>query len=151
MSQVLSKIGLRQATEADSAFVYEAKRAALGDYVSQTWGWEEAFQQRYHREHYDPSVTSVITLGEQDIGCMVVCDTPEYRMLESIYLLPEFQKRGIGGALVGRVLEEAARDGVAVRLHVLKINPAVRLYKRLKFRIIGETENHYVMGWGEER
>ena len=140
-------VALRAARAGDSAFVYETKRAALGDYVSRTWGWEEEFQREYHRRHYWPEITSIITLDGRDIGCLVVRQEPEYILLESIYVLPEYQEEGIGTRIIRQILDYAAEHQERVRLHVLKINPAVRLYKRLDFRIIGETGHHYVMEW----
>lgn len=140
-------ISLRAASDDDSRFFYETKRAALGDYVSRTWGWEEEFQREYHRTHYRPEITSIITLDGRDIGCLTVRQEPVYILLESIYLLPQYQNRGIGGQIIEGLLRFAAAVNRPVRLHVLKINPAVRLYKRLDFRIIGETGHHYVMEW----
>jgi ribosomal protein S18 acetylase RimI-like enzyme len=32
-----------------------------------------------------------------------------------------------------------------IRLFVLKVNPARRLYERLGFQVLEETETHYVM------
>lgn len=140
-------ISLRAATDDDSRFFYETKRAALGDYVSRTWGWEEEFQRAYHRKHYDPQAAAIIVSDHQNVGCLVVRDEPNYILLESVYLLPEYQNRGIGGRIVADILRYATAESRPVRLHVLKINPAIRLYKRLDFRIIGETGHHYVMEW----
>jgi predicted phosphodiesterase len=46
---------------------------------------------------------------------------------------------------------EEARQGVAVTLQVLKMNPARRLYERLGFCIVGETGMKYRMKAEEER
>ena len=44
-----------------------------------------------------------------------------------------------------QVLHEAAMRGLPTRLHVLKINPASVLYRRLGFSLVEETETHYIM------
>jgi hypothetical protein len=42
-------ISLRQATPADSAFAYQVKKVALGEYIKQTYGrWDGAFQREFH-------------------------------------------------------------------------------------------------------
>lgn len=138
----------RQATDADSPLVYAIKKAAMQGYIEQVWGnWDERFQQEYHRKHFEPTVTWIICLAQKEIGYLVVRDYPEYRNLESIHILPEYQDRGIGSGLMNELLAKAGQDKRPVRLHVLKINPAVGLYNRLKFRIIGETDKHFVMEW----
>jgi ribosomal protein S18 acetylase RimI-like enzyme len=142
-----ASIKLRPATADDSEFVYQTKKESLGDYVRSVWGWDEHWQQKYHRDNFNPAMTAIITLDEKDIGYIIEAGEPEYVNLVSIHILPEFQNRGIGTMLIEEMLARAAAAGRAVRLHVLKINPATALYKRLKFRIIGETDNHYVMEW----
>jgi len=47
--------------------------------------------------------------------------------------------------LVKRLIEEAERAGQRVRLEVVKINPALRLYQRLGFRVNGEDERKFHM------
>jgi ribosomal protein S18 acetylase RimI-like enzyme len=42
----------------------------------------------------------------------------------------------VGTALVQEVLEEARRAAKAVRIHVERGNPALRLYERLGFRLL---------------
>jgi hypothetical protein len=44
-----------------------------------------------------------------------------------------------------RVIREAARINQAVRLNVLRINPAVRLYERLGFQITLEDDRKFYM------
>jgi ribosomal protein S18 acetylase RimI-like enzyme len=46
---------------------------------------------------------------------------------------------------MNRLLSEAARAGQAVVLGVVKINPALRLYKRLGFQITHDDERKVYM------
>ena len=63
-------------------------------------------------------------------------------------LLPEHRGRGIGGALMRDVLDEAARARTSpVRLYVEQFNPAFRLYQRLGFTPIGEHGVYVHMEW----
>ena len=147
MNNTEPSVKLRRATNADSAWVYQTKKESLGKYVREVWGWDENWQQKYHSEHFDPTIIDIIILNDIDIGCVIVTDETDYLMLNSIHILPEYQHRGIGTSLIRQLLDRAAAEKRPVRLHVLKINPAAALYKRLNFRIIGETDNHCVMEW----
>ena len=62
-----------------------------------------------------------------------------------VFLLPSVQNRGIGTRLVRDLLDEAAAAGLPLRLRVLRVNPARRLYERLGFVLSGETETHFTM------
>jgi GNAT superfamily N-acetyltransferase len=62
-----------------------------------------------------------------------------------VQLMPEHQNRGIGAALI-RSLQAQARDaGMPLRLKVLRTNPALRLYERLGFVVVGDDEHGYEM------
>lgn len=43
------------------------------------------------------------------------------------------------------LIAEAERLRIPVTLQVLKVNPALRLYERLWFRVTGDTESHHQM------
>lgn len=138
-------IQLRPATENDSEFAFKVKKRALREYVEKTWGWDETFQRKFHQEHWHPQHEKVIMLDGCDIGKIVTCDHGEHLLLESVYILPEYQNRGIGTHLIRQVIDNAHHEKKPVRLHVLRINPAVALYKRLGFTTVSETETHFVM------
>ena len=139
-------VTLRAATRDDSEFVFRVKKAALGRYVEQTWGWDESFQRQFHDDDYEPSQTQIIVESGQDVGWMVVAKADTEFQLQEIYLQPEHQSRGIGSHLIRLLSSEAQRQMKPVRLTVLKVNLRAReLYERLGFEAVGETSTHYVM------
>jgi len=79
------------------------------------------------------------------IGMLKVVETPPPWRLVQIQLVPEAQGRGVGGAVVQALLDDARRAGVSVILSVLKVNPAKRLYERLGFRMVAEKDASYDM------
>jgi GNAT superfamily N-acetyltransferase len=117
----------------------------LGLYIEQTWGWDEQWQREYHRKDYDPSRIQIVTLDGVDVGCVEFKRDSEQICLVDMFIRPEFQRQGIGSYLIRRLLAEGRDKGVPVRLGVLKVNPARKLYERLGFRVVGETETHYEM------
>jgi ribosomal protein S18 acetylase RimI-like enzyme len=135
---------LRPARDDDFEFLYRLRSAALGPYVAQIWGWNEDEQRQRFAHHFDSAQYRIVR-REKDIGAIAVEEREHEIYLSNIELLPEYQRKGIGTALMGAVLAEAGRKNLPVSLQVFKINPARHLYERLGFQITGETETHYQM------
>jgi ribosomal protein S18 acetylase RimI-like enzyme len=56
-----------------------------------------------------------------------------------------FQGRGIGTEVMNQLIGEAAALNQPVSLAVVKINPAIRLYRRLGFRTTHEDDRKFYM------
>ena len=69
---------------------------------------------------------------------------PELRIVD-IALFSEHRGRGIGGAVLSDLIDEATIGGVPVRIHVERDNPALALYQRLGFREIGDEGVYLLM------
>lgn len=136
---------LRQATEADYDFLYRLHVVAMKDLVAQIWGWDDAWQERYFAAHFDAASSRIVVIDGGDAGVVAVVWGEGDAFLANIEVLPEYQGRGLGTALVRHVIAEADARGLPVHLQVLKINPARRLYERLGFVATGETETHDLM------
>ncbi len=135
----------RPATAADGEFLYQLHRAAMMEYVSQTWGWDEEWQQEYFRQHFDPAASQVVQFQGHDVGVVSIIVQPSRLFIGGIEILPEYQNRGIGTAVLQGILDRARRLGKPVALQVLKVNPARALYERMGFTIRGETATHWQM------
>jgi ribosomal protein S18 acetylase RimI-like enzyme len=142
---VLSTVQLRPARAADVDFLYRLHQAAMQNYVSQTWGWDEAWQQQHFYQHFEPSVCQIIVAEGHDVGVLSVARHAEVVYLRNIAVLPTYQGRGIGTHLITALLDEAHSGGKRLVLQVLKVNRARHLYARLGFTLTGETATHYVM------
>lgn len=141
----MRSIELRAARPDDASFLYGLLKSTMRDYVAQIWGWDERWQQKHFLERFEPSEERIIVCEGRDIGVLAVEQTESEYFLSKIYLLPEYQRQGIGTQLIRSVLDDASRSGLPVTLRVLKVNPARRLYERLGFVEVGETETHYRM------
>jgi GNAT superfamily N-acetyltransferase len=135
----------RPATENDREFVYEVKRAALGPYVEQVWGWDEAVQREFHAQAWQARHPDIIVLDGEDAGTVQLVRRDADYLLGEFYLLPRFQGCGVGSRLLRRMLGRADGEGVPVALQVIKINPARKLYGRHGFRVTGQTATHFLM------
>jgi GNAT superfamily N-acetyltransferase len=87
---------------------------------------------RFARE-FQPGVTRLILAGEVVAGCVTLYPTPDAWVMEHFYLYPVHQGRGLGAAVMARLLAEADGAEAAVRLTVLIESPANRFYPRFGF------------------
>lgn len=137
---------LRPATTRDSQFVYEVKKKALGEYVGQVWGWDEDEQRRLHQRRFASQDFRVIVVAGADVGVLALSHEAGCLRVNQLLLLPEYQDKGVGTAIMRQVLDDATRSRQPVRLQVLKVNHrAVEFYRRLGFRDAGMDEIHVQM------
>jgi len=142
----MTKVALRPATQEDSEFAFEAKKAALGEYVRETWGWDEGDQRKRHEQGFRPSATRIIMCGGQDVGLLSIREADDRVQLLQLFLLPEAQGKGIGSHVLSEVLAAAHRAHRPVALRVLKSNPRAKtFYERHGFALVGQTETHCMM------
>lgn len=144
----MSNHTFRSAAESDRDWVWETKKLCLGGYVKQTFGeWDENAQNTRFCASFDAQEIQIIRLSNLDVGYMAVDRSEQEICLFNIMILPDFQNHGLGTAVMGELLGEAREKQIPLRLQVLKVNPARRLYERLGFAVIGETDTHYQMRW----
>jgi putative acetyltransferase len=140
------QVALRQSTAADREYCYRLHRSALGEYVEQIWGWDEAEQRAYHESHFDAARTQIITVDGGDAGMLcVVEDEGDEVCLGLIELHPAYQGQGIGSHIVRTLLAEAESRGKTVVLEVLDVNHRAKaFYERLGFREAGRPAAHKI-------
>ena len=135
-------ITFRKIKPEDFEFLWRLHNAALKEYVTKTWGWDEVWQRRNFSQTFDPGIGEIIVVDELDAGFLWVNEHEAETVLVSIRLLPEFQNKGIGTKIIREILDSSKNP---VRLQVLKVNPALNLYKRLGFKVFSENETHFSM------
>lgn len=89
----------------------------------------------------------VIRADGRDIGWMQVSENGEGLHLDQLHLIDGFRNLGIGTRLIRELLERGRRSGKWVGLNVIRGNPAIRLYQRLGFALIGEDDDKLQMRW----
>jgi ribosomal protein S18 acetylase RimI-like enzyme len=136
---------LRPATWDDYDFLWRLVRTTMREHVEHLWPWDDAWQQQYFRLKFDPTQKRIVVLDGENIGVITIERREDELYLSELYILPDYQRLGIGTQLLRELLAEAAQQGLPVALRVLKGNPALRFYQRLGFRIVDETETHYNM------
>jgi ribosomal protein S18 acetylase RimI-like enzyme len=139
-------VSLRPATAQDSEFAYGVKKTTLGDYVRQVWGWDEEGQRRMHQRRFASQDFQVIVAAGVDAGILAISHEPDCLRINQLFVLPEYQGKGVGTACMRLVLEDATGRRLPVRLQVLKVNQRpIGFYRRLGFHDAGADNIHIQM------
>jgi ribosomal protein S18 acetylase RimI-like enzyme len=150
-------ITLRPATADDEQFLYNLYCSTRIEEMA-AWGWpaeqQEMFlrlqftaQKRHYEIAFEGSDHSVIERDGAAIGRLLVFRTEQEIRLVDIALLAGHRSGGIGSHLIRGLINEGARSGRPVTLHVGKANRAALLYERLGFSIVDDTGTDFRMEW----
>lgn len=109
----------------------EAQKQAL--IAMQYTGQKQQYDLQFPDADHD-----LILSGGAPAGRLLVDRSPNGIYLVDISLLPEYRGTGIGSALMNDLAEEAEKTGTVLSLHVLKTNPAARLYFRMGLTVTAD-------------
>jgi GNAT superfamily N-acetyltransferase len=79
-------------------------------------------QTRHYRGSFPDAWYSVICVGGERAGRLIVNRSDDEILIVDIALLPAFRGAGVGGGLIRRLLEEAEAGRLPVRCRVLQGN-----------------------------
>jgi len=146
---------LRPVEKDDEAFLFTLYAAVRREEVA-GWGWSEAQQEAFlrmqfngqqagYRRAYADASHSIILRDGVAIGRLYVAKRDGALRLVDISILPGHRGSGAGSMLVRDLQAEAEREGLPLRLQVMKANPALRLYERLGFKVIEDAGGYLQM------
>lgn len=138
------RVRLRPADEGDFGFV---EALYLGMKMSLLPDTKEGAARLHLRSVYRQHETFIVERHGHAIGLLQVEDSPGQAMLSQIHLVPEHRGRGIGTGLIRELLDQARGEGKAVTLNVIEGNPALALYERLGFEVVGRDGPRVQMRW----
>ena len=87
-----------------------------------------------------------IIVDNKIVGCLLLTNKEDGKLLDEIYLEEEYRNKGIGTEIINDILN----NNDIVYLWVYKGNEkAISLYKKLEFNVIEETESRYYMKYNK--
>lgn len=146
MSCILTVFPLvfRPATDADYDHLLALRRATMQAHLiaAGVGHDDEALRTRlsYHWED-----AKVIVRDGIDVGLLKAYRDDAGWFVVQIQIAPDFQRQGLGEQALQTILDDADAQGLPVSLAVLKANPAKRLYDRLGFAVVSETDIEFLM------
>ncbi|WP_345801677.1 GNAT family N-acetyltransferase [Microbacterium sp. AZCO] len=124
-------ISLRPSTPEDIDWLVELRSRVLRADLERLGRYDEIRVRERMRQSFRPEWTRVISVSGADVGCITTRPDGPVRWIEHFYIEPELQGRGVGGAVLGKVIGEAFSGDT--RLNVLQGSAARRLYERHGF------------------
>lgn len=130
----------RKARKLEKAIIFGLYKRALGQFVTEIWGWDQAWQQREFARHFDPENITVAVVDGKPVGYCHVEEQAHELFIRMLLLRPDYQGRGIGTRLLNAVIESAQAQSKGVSLQVFKLNKRARkFYERHGFRVDSTT------------
>ena len=83
-----------------------------------------------------------IIVDDNIVGCLLLTDTEEGKLLDEIYLESEYRNHGIGSSIIKNIIQD--HNIIYLWVYILNKN-AIALYQKLGFAIICETDSRYYM------
>ena len=134
---------LRSASEFDWDFLCAVLESCMREYAERTSGnWRPE-----PRDNFRPEVHRIIQCDGIEIGCVALIEGPDALMLEKLYILPTYQRGGIGTSLLRRLVERAHVSEKPIHLRVLRVNPARQLYERNGFKANRSSDERRFMSY----
>lgn len=138
-----SQVALRLATKDDMEFAFEVKRASLGPHITVRWGWDNELQRQFHEQRWRGRTWFIVVVEGRDAGTVAIDETSTHIQFGEFYLLPLYQRKGIGTTILRLVITKADNHAKPVKLECLKWNPVASLYSREGFKIQSDNDTHY--------
>ena len=126
----------------------ELRSAGLGELeVELLLGIQRRAQDAEYRAAYPQAEHSIIEVGGEAVGRIVIDRRPGEVRIVDIALRETCRGRGIGSSVLRALQADAAATGRMLGLRVARGNPAGRLYARLGFREVAADEMYVEMAW----
>ncbi|MBA3502738.1 MAG: GNAT family N-acetyltransferase [Myxococcota bacterium] len=132
----------------ERAWFFATRREAFRTYAEQAFGpWDDDRQRASASKDFDEQPIKIVERDGEPIGYQIILEHADHWFLDEIVVVAVARNRGLGTRLVSEVMESARSAGLPVRLSCLDVNPALRLYGRLGFRITRREPPRTKMEW----
>jgi ribosomal protein S18 acetylase RimI-like enzyme len=147
----------RPIADADLPFLYRVYASTRAEELAPV-PWSEAQKAAFltmqfraqhadYQRNYPDADWLVATRAGEPVGRLYVRRGERAHGVIDIAFLPEHRGQGLGTAVMRDLMDEAAKAGKALSIHVEKFNPAMHLYRRLGFQTVEDQGVYDLMRW----
>ena len=141
---------IRKGTLADTEWLYSLFRDTNKELIEQSWGWDERLQREAFETILPGDRFTILESNGAAVGGYHIEIKPEHIWLELIIVEPGHQNQGLGSHLLDQIKENSKREGLPIKLSVLRINPASTFYSNRGFSTESEDEHSLKLIWRPE-
>jgi ribosomal protein S18 acetylase RimI-like enzyme len=138
-------IELRPGTAQHYDFALALYIMTMRPYAEKLMAWDEPRQLASFAAQWNVDDVRIVVVDGQAIGWLQAAEMPAQIVLQQFFIMPGHQGMGIGTEVLRSLLLGWQAAAKPVALEVLKNNPAIRLYQRLGFSIVGESGVKWAM------
>ena len=118
--------------------------------IERLFSWDEQRENEKFTAQFNVAGSKIIVVNGQDVGWLQTQVGQDALWLQSLYVMPSMQRRGIGTEVLRLLMERAHSERKALTLGVVKINPALQFYERHGFKITHQDEYKFYMRLDQE-
>ncbi|HEY3328697.1 MAG TPA: GNAT family N-acetyltransferase [Capsulimonadaceae bacterium] len=146
------EVTLSPALEEDREFCRQAHHEAYRDVVERQFGaWDEAMQDRFFSRTWWDVKLEIVHVDGVRAGCFSREEHDDALFLRSVFLLSDFQRRGVGTQLIQATLTEATTRNLPIIVRLLNLSRARPLLLRLGFKDTTSDVIHRYMEWASPK
>ncbi|MEI8594321.1 GNAT family N-acetyltransferase [Photobacterium sp. Hal280] len=150
-------VNFRDAQETHEAFIFQLKTAAEKTAVTKVFGWDEQVQYQLHHQEWRACKPTLICWHDTPIGSVLLESVTEadpsaageascrYLYFSRFFLLPEWQGRGIGTAVMSLLEAICDAENLPCQLMYLQGNQVFTLYQRHGFHLLSQDHQFVSM------
>jgi ribosomal protein S18 acetylase RimI-like enzyme len=139
------EIHVREARPTDVDFARALYFETMRGMIEVVFGWDQRHQEESFAKWFDLHEVGMIMADGSAVGWVQTRTNEHEVFLVSLYVKPEMQRHGIGTQILFALIAQCRDSSKALSLAVMKINPAIRLYERLGFRVTHEDQYKFYM------
>jgi ribosomal protein S18 acetylase RimI-like enzyme len=133
-------IKLRPTQENDFIFAWQLYELLMKPLTEELLPWKEDRQKEVIRKAVKDAQTRIVLVDDEKAGWLQIDESNDHIYIGQIYINPDLQGKGIGRFLIQNIIQQAKADGKALKLSVMKNNPAKAFYERLGFKVAAEDQ-----------
>jgi len=149
MEKSFLDIELHEAKEEDLDQLVMIRIAAMRESLEKVGRFDAARARARLTEDFQTKNTKCFIYKTKIIGFIISKRENEEIVINHLYVLPEFQNRGIGKFILDKIIEQGKNERRNIRLMALKESRANNFYLKHGFKYLSsiEFDNVYIKEW----